>query len=128
MAGFKHQVRALLASEGMPLLGDAMYGGEPAHTIRRSNPSALPPRTERSVRDPRRSKFRTHPSLVALHAATLQFPHPIQGYPPLLLRAPLPAEWTQHAPEAMAAAAKRALSVPVGIGPLWDDQPEDSSV
>ena len=49
--GFKHQIRALLGAEGLPLLGDVTYGGDAMHT---------------------------HPSLIALHAATLQLDHPIK--------------------------------------------------
>ena len=51
--GFKHQIRALLGAEGLPVLGDVLYGGEP---------------------------FPSHPDLIALHAATLQCAHPIHGY------------------------------------------------
>ena len=97
--GFKHQIRALLGAEGLPLLGDVMYGGE---------------------------AFNSHPSLLALHAATLQLKHPISGFPALMLRAPLPDEWKQHAPQAMRVAAERALTVPLGEGPLWDEQPEET--
>jgi hypothetical protein len=92
-------VRALLASEGLPLLGDTLYGGDP---------------------------FASHPSLIALHAATLQLEHPIRGFAPLRLCAPLPAEWAAHAPQSMATAARRALSLPVGSGPLWDEQPHET--
>ena len=140
--GFKHQIRALLGAEGLPLLGDVAYGGDAMHT---------------------------HPSLIALHAATLQLDHPIrarqgtmprtaseglrrppkpapkgtlpppndprphasalprgpQGFAPLLLCAPLPEEWQRHAPRGMVDAARRLLGAPVGIGPLWEqDAPE----
>lgn len=91
--GFKHQIRALLGAEGLPLLGDALYGGEPCAS---------------------------HESLIALHAATLQLAHPIGGHAPLMLRAPLPAAWTEHAlPPAMVEEAKRVLDLPIGHGPLW---------
>ena len=43
-----------------------------------------------------------------------------------MLRAPLPDEWKQHAPQAMRVAAERALTVPLGEGPLWDEQPEET--
>lgn len=91
--GFKHQIRALLGAEGMPLLGDTLYGGEPCAS---------------------------HESLIALHAATLQLAHPVRGHDPLYLRAPLPAAWKEHAlPNDMVAAAQRALDLPIGEGPLW---------
>ena len=132
--GFKHQIRALLGAEGLPLLGDVTYGGDAMHT---------------------------HPSLIALHAATLQLDHPIkvrhttysnglirayhrpipsasqhtfspcaacacpQGFPPLLLCAPLPAEWESHAPRRMVDTARRLLEAPVGIGPLWEQDGPD---
>ena len=65
-------------------------------------------------------------ALAELHAATLQLKHPISGFPALMLRAPLPDEWKQHAPQAMRVAAERALTVPLGEGPLWDEQPEET--
>jgi 23S rRNA pseudouridine1911/1915/1917 synthase len=62
-SGRTHQIRVHLASRGMPLLGDRLYGGRPALGIERQ----------------------------ALHAAELAFVHPASGQP-LALRSPLPAD------------------------------------
>lgn len=91
--GYKHQIRALLGAEGLPLLGDVLYGGAP---------------------------FASHPHLIALHAATLRCQHPIHGHAPLLLQAPMPAVWAEHAPAGMVSAAEVALRAPLGHGPLWE--------
>jgi 23S rRNA pseudouridine1911/1915/1917 synthase len=68
--GVTHQIRAQLAAEGLPIVGDAKYGGPPA------------PRAARSslARD-----------RIALHAWRLTVPHPVGGAP-LALVAPLPAD------------------------------------
>jgi 23S rRNA pseudouridine1911/1915/1917 synthase len=62
-SGRTHQIRVHLASRGMPLVGDRLYGGRPAFGIERQ----------------------------ALHAAELAFAHPASGQA-LSLRAPLPAD------------------------------------
>ena len=61
--GRKHQVRAHLAQAGMPILGDAVYGGA-------------------GGRAPR----------LMLHARRLALPHPLTGQP-LMIESPLPADF-----------------------------------
>jgi 23S rRNA-/tRNA-specific pseudouridylate synthase len=96
--GFKHQVRAMLGSAGLPLVGDYTYGGE---------------------------RVQAEPTFLALHAAALQLDHPIGGYEPLHLRAAIPAAWSQFLPEPIVCAAQQAVSKEqVGQGPLWGCQPE----
>jgi 23S rRNA pseudouridine1911/1915/1917 synthase len=60
-SGRTHQIRVHLASRGLPLVGDRMYGGRPALGIERQ----------------------------ALHAAELAFAHPLSGQA-IALQAPLP--------------------------------------
>ncbi len=62
-SGRTHQIRVHLASRGLPLVGDRLYGGRPALGIERQ----------------------------ALHAAELEFAHPVSGRR-LTLRAALPAD------------------------------------
>jgi len=59
--GRTHQIRVHLASRGLPLVGDRLYGGRPAEGIERQ----------------------------ALHAAELAFAHPLSGRP-LAFASPLP--------------------------------------
>ena len=61
--GRTHQIRVHLASRGLPLVGDRLYGGRPAEGIERQ----------------------------ALHAAELAFAHPLSGRP-LSFASPLPAD------------------------------------
>jgi 23S rRNA pseudouridine1911/1915/1917 synthase len=61
--GRTHQIRVHLASRGLPLVGDRLYGGRPVAGIERQ----------------------------ALHAAELAFAHPLSGRP-LAFTSPLPAD------------------------------------
>jgi len=61
--GRTHQIRVHLASRGLPLVGDRLYGGRPAEGIERQ----------------------------ALHAAELAFAHPLSGQP-LAFASSLPAD------------------------------------
>jgi 23S rRNA pseudouridine1911/1915/1917 synthase len=61
--GRTHQIRVHLAAQGLPLVGDRVYGGRPALGIQRQ----------------------------ALHAAELEFAHPVSGRP-IALQAPLPRD------------------------------------
>lgn len=67
LTGRTHQIRVHLASLGMPLLGDTLYGG---------------PLNLRGLACPR----------VMLHAKALSFPHPVDGRL-LTVEAPLPADF-----------------------------------
>ena len=101
--GHKHQVRAQLSFAGMPLVGDELYGSAPASS------GGAP--------------------FLALHAATLQLDHPIGGHAPLRLRGELPSAWAALLPEGLVAAARHALSEgEVGVGPLWDEQPDAPTI
>lgn len=73
ITGRMHQIRVQAASRGHPLLGDALYGSK-----RTFGPPAELPRDR----------------LIALHARSLTFLHPIR-YEPITLTAPLPAMWNE---------------------------------
>ena len=104
--GRRHQIRRLLAEDGaMPIAGDFRYGAR-----------RLP---------------RVHNQVLALHAATLQLPHPVAGHAPLAIAAPLPAEWaTAPIPATLAERAAAELAVPPcgGDGVLWDPAPDFDEV
>lgn len=95
--GHKHQIRAMFGAAGMPLLGDTLYGGSAAAST-------------------------VDEDFLALHAATLRTDHPIRGYQPLRLRAPLPREWSLQLPRVLVAAAEDAVLH--GL----DDEPADVAV
>ncbi len=69
--GRMHQIRVQAAARGHPLLGDALYGSTASF-----GPPAETPRDR----------------LIALHARSLTFLHPLR-YEPVTLTAPLPAYW-----------------------------------
>jgi 23S rRNA pseudouridine1911/1915/1917 synthase len=65
--GRKHQIRVQLAKVGAPIVGDRKYGSDVPFA----------------------------PG-IALHARRLEIEHPVR-HEPLILEAPLPRSWTQHA-------------------------------
>lgn len=71
--GRMHQIRVQCASRGHPLLGDELYGAKLPF-----GPTALDPREQ----------------LIALHARTLEFAHPMTGEP-VSISAPLTAWWQE---------------------------------
>jgi 23S rRNA pseudouridine1911/1915/1917 synthase len=73
--GRMHQIRVQAASRGWPVLGDVLYGSEQPF-----GPAAELPRDR----------------VIALHARSLTFLHPIR-YEPLTVTAPLPPYWGQWA-------------------------------
>jgi len=75
--GRMHQIRVQAASRGWPVLGDVLYG---------SSASFGPP--AESPRD----------RVIALHARSLTFLHPIR-YQPITVTAPLPKAWADLALE-----------------------------
>ncbi len=69
--GRMHQIRLQASLHGHPLAGDALYG-----STRSFGPAAETPRDR----------------IIALHARSLTFQHPLR-YEPITLTAPLPATW-----------------------------------
>jgi 23S rRNA pseudouridine1911/1915/1917 synthase len=74
--GRTHQIRVHLAHAGFPIVGDRVYGGR----------LALP----KGVSEALRQALREFPRQ-ALHAARLQFDHPVTGRP-VECHSPLPAD------------------------------------
>jgi 23S rRNA pseudouridine1911/1915/1917 synthase len=74
--GRTHQIRVHLAHAGFPIVGDRVYGGR----------LALPKGASEALRQTLREFPRQ-----ALHAARLQFEHPVTGKP-LECTSPLPAD------------------------------------
>jgi 23S rRNA pseudouridine1911/1915/1917 synthase len=77
--GRMHQIRLQAASRGWPILGDTLYGSTQSF----GPPAELP-------RD----------RIIALHARSLTFLHPIR-YEPVTLVAPLPVCWREHVDETL---------------------------
>lgn len=73
--GRMHQIRVQLAHRLWPIVGDRQYGA----------PSPFPETIESEV---------CRPTVIALHAASLELAHPIR-YERITLRAPLPLSWQQ---------------------------------
>jgi 23S rRNA pseudouridine1911/1915/1917 synthase len=78
VTGRMHQIRVQAAARGWPVRGDVLYGSRLPF-----GPAAELPRDR----------------VIALHARSLTFLHPIR-YEPLTVTAPLPAAWAAWAPPA----------------------------
>lgn len=93
--GRMHQIRVQFAHQGWPIIGDRQYGAA----------AAFPHSAE--IEDRR-------PSVIALHAASLELSHPIR-YDRIKLHAPLPASWQQFGFDPMIAATHDSSSDQVAV-------------